>query len=308
MPSTPTAVSLKLADVLLEQGSLEEAQAAYERVVKLAPADARANAGLGRVAYRRGDLARARQLLAASIAGAPGARSTYALQAEVLLRLGDGAAAEATRRAMASLPESFLWPDPYWQQVTDQWTGALASIERASNLYAGGQVAEAIRFLRDTAARYPGAVLVHLSLGRFLLQSGDTAGAEESLRRAVALAPGSFEAHFELGSALQAENKSADALAALLKTIELKPDYPPAHFQLAQHRLRGGDRRAAIESLRAAVRYRPSYSQAHRDLGRELFQTGEQAEGLEHLRSAVQLNPADREAARLLAAAESLAR
>ena len=302
--AAPPAVRLKLAEVLLEQGKVDEAAAWLGRVLEADPKDSRLQADLGRVACLKGDLKGAVEHLSLSAAGAPGVRATRALLAEVQQRLGNHAAAEAERRAMANLADGYFWPDPYWQQVLELWTGAMASIERANDLYQRGRAVEAIQILRDTAARYPDTVLVHLSLGRFLLQSGNAAESESFLRHALAIAPSSFEAHFELGSALQAQNRAAEAAAAFARTIAIESDYPPAHYQLGQCRLRAGDREGAMESFRAAVRYRPSYAQAHRELGHLLLSAGQRAEGIVHLEAALALNPADREARRLLEAAE----
>ena len=302
--SAPAAARLKLAELLLEQGELVEAQAWLERVFKADPKNPRVRADLGRAAYLRGDLKTALDHLSASAAGAPAVRATHALLAEVHHRLGNRADAEAERRAVTGLADAYLWPDPYWQEVSELWTGAMANVERANDLYQRGRAAEAIQYLRNTAARYPDALLVQLSLGRFLLQSGNAAEAEPVFRRAVAINPGSFEAHFDLGSALQALNRPADAADAFARTLDLKPDYPPAHYQLGHSRMRAGDADGAVESLRAAVRYRPSYLEAHRELGRLLLAAGKRTEGIEQLRAALELNPADPEAAKLLEAAE----
>jgi tetratricopeptide (TPR) repeat protein len=301
--SAPPSVKLKLAEVLLEQGKVDEAAAWLLRVLEADPRGPRVNAGLSRVAYLRGDLKQALERLSLSAAGAPGVRATRALLAEVHRRIGNLAAAEAERKAMAELPDADRWPDPYWEQVRELWTGVMASIERANDFYQQGRAAEAIQLLRDSSQRYPNALLLPLSLGRFLLQSGNAAEAEVALRRALSLAPDSFEGCFELGSALQAQNKVAEAALAFEDTLRLKPDWPPAHYGLAQCRLRAGDRGGAIESLRAAVRFRPSYAQAHRDLAYLLLQAENRGEAILHLESALKLNPADREAARLLEAA-----
>jgi tetratricopeptide (TPR) repeat protein len=301
--AAPPAVRLKLAEALLEAGRTAGAEAHLRAVLASQPRDARALAGLGRLAVGRGELAPALEHLRASAAAAPNVKATRTLLAEVLHRLGQGAAAEAERRAIAALPDAYRWPDPYWQQVTDRWTGAMAAIERASDRAQGGRGAEAIALLRDAAARYPSAILVHLTLGRFLLESGQAGEAEAALRRACEVDQRSFEAHHELGVALGSQGKLAEAAAEFQRALAIAPEFPPSHFQLAQCRLRAGDAHGAIASLRAAVRYRPSYAQAHRELGRLLLAGGDRGGAATHLRSALELNPTDEEARKLLDAA-----
>jgi tetratricopeptide (TPR) repeat protein len=299
-PGAAPVARVRFAEALLAEGEIDRARAELERALAADPKDPRIRAGLGRAALQRGDLEGARRELAASSAAAPGVRATRLLHAEVLSRLGNRAAADAERRAAAALPEKHVWPDPYWSQVVERWVGALALIERAADLTRSGRGPEAVRLLAETATRYPSVLLVHLSLGRLLLQAGDAAGAEGALRRAAEFAPDSFEAHFELAGALLAGGKTGDGVLALEKTLALKPDYPPAHYQLGRARLQQGNQAGAIESLRAAVRYRPSYGAAHRDLGALLLAAGAREEGIQSLRTALDLNPADAEARRLI--------
>ncbi len=293
-------VRMKLGEELLAQGRLDEAEAQFRKALEREPGSARALAGLGRAAHQRGEMKIALAHLSESARRAPHVKATQALLAEVHFRLGDSAAAQISRRAMAGLPDAHIWPDPFQAQVAQRWVGAMSRIEQANDLFQRGNRAEAVALLRRTAKDHPDALLVHLLLGRFLLQMGDAAAAEEPLRQAVKLSPDAFEAHFELGKTLQQANKLPEAAACFRRTIEIKPDFSPAHFQ-SGHIAIALDRQAeAAEAFQAAVRYRPDFAQAHRDLGQLLAQAGQFAEALIHVESALRLNPEDAKARALM--------
>lgn len=294
---------LKLGEVFLEQGRLEDAEREFRRVIEVDSKNARALAGLGRAEHSRGDLKGALEHLQASARASPQVKSTRALLAEVYQRLGRLADAKEEQIGMASLPDGASWPDPYWQQVLDRRAGVIPRIERATNIFHLGRAAEGIQLLHETVERYPRALLAQLSLGRLLLEAGDAAGAESALRQAALLEPASFEAQHELGSALLRQGKDSDAVEAFQRAIEIRPDFAPSHHAQGQCRLRRGDVAGAIESFRSAIRYRPNYTQAHKDLGRCLVSSvspAEAAEGIEHLRAAARLNPGDVETQKLL--------
>jgi tetratricopeptide (TPR) repeat protein len=303
LPGREPVPRLKLGEVYLEQGRIEDAEREFRGVVEVNPRNARALAGLGRAKHSRGDLKGALEHLQASARASPQVKSTRALLAEVYQRLGRPADAKQEQLGMASLPEGQPWPDPYWQQVLDRRAGAIPRIERATDLFQRGRGADGIQLLRETVERYPRALLPRLSLGRLLLQAGDAPGAEDALRQAALLEPASFEAQHELGSALLQQGKDPAAVEAFQRAIEIRPDFAPSHHALGQCRLRSGDIAAAIDAFRGAVRHRPNYAQAHKDLGRCLagsVSPVEAAEGIEHLRAAARLNPSDVETQKLI--------
>jgi tetratricopeptide (TPR) repeat protein len=296
---------LLLAETLIDAARLEEAEAQVREVLKRNAAEPRALAALGRIARQRGDLPAARAHLGRAAELAPGARAVRALFAEVLFRLGDREGAARESKAMAALPETYHWPDPWFAQVLQRWAGALARIDEASELFQRGAREQAIALLRRTVASHPGALLARLALGRFLLQAGEGAEAEQVLWGALEAAPDAFEASFELAQALELQEKRDEAVALYRRTLEIKPEYAPAHWKLGQHLLARGDRPGALAALRAAVRHRPEHAPAQRALGRLLVEEGRHAEARAALENALRLDPADASARALV---EELAR
>lgn len=298
--SRESAPRLLLAETLLENGRLDEADASFAEASRREPASPRMKIGRARIAWARGDLEAARAGLEEALRSAPNVRAARALLAEVLHRSGDADGAERERAAMARLPETHHWPDLYERQLQELRVGVTADTERANGLFVAGRADEAFALLEGSIARQPDALLPRLLLGRLQLQAGRFAESEASLAAACERAPTAFEAWFELGGARERQGKLAAAEEAYRKTLALKPDYPPAQLRLGHCRLQAGDGAAALAAFREALRLKPDYAAAYRDLGQLLLQLGQRDEARELLQQALRLNPGDAAAKRAL--------
>jgi tetratricopeptide (TPR) repeat protein len=291
---------LRLAEVLLEQGRLDESERHFRRVLERDSKNPRALLGLGQVAHFRGDLKASLDYLTRSALYAPRVKATHGLLVEIYHRLGDARAAEDERRRLSQSSDDPGWPDPYFEPVQNCAVGVLPELDRANGLFQRGRGMEAVKLMQQTVARHPDSLLASLALGRFCNQLGDTVGAERALREAIQRQPDAFEAHFELGTALQMQGKSDDAARCYRQTLALKPDYAPAHYQLGHCLLWQGDRANAEAAFAAAVRYRPNFAACHRDLGFLLANRRAVVQAIIHLQQAVNLNPGDPQAKSLL--------
>jgi len=313
------AVRLRLAETLLEQGHLAEAEAQY----RAAGGDAggsqqasRINYGLGLLARAKGDLDESRQRLEQA-AATPFARHKASGQlAALYLQLGDEAAAQRWRQAADDAPPDLPWPDPLIAAMTQQELGRQRRLGQMEQLQRQGRPREALRVLREVVRDYPDAHSF-VTLGIELSKLGEFAEAEQVLRQTVALAPEKVQAHYYLalvlylrGEKLAATTDPPDSARALWgeavqfasKALELQPDHAFAliYRGLAQHRL--GQSQAALADLRKAAAARPEFVDPHLHLGEVLAATGNVAEGIERLRIAVrQSAPGDDRAQRALA-------
>jgi Tfp pilus assembly protein PilF len=296
-----SAPRLRLAEVLLMQGRLEEAGRHFRRVLEAEPDNARAALGLARLAQRRGDLQKALGYLQQAVSSPLVRKAALTLRAEVQQQLGAAEPARADLHAAARLKDDPLWPDPYVEEVERLTVGVQAQLAFASRLFHQGRGPEAVAILEEMARAAPEDDRVFLALGETRLRLGDSAGAEQALRHALALTPDAAEAHFYLGNALFKQDKPGAAERSFRRAVELKPAHALAHYNLGHCRLRQGDRDGAITAFRAALRYRPGYADAHTNLGDLLAQQGKDDEALAHLEQAVRLAPQDERARRLLA-------
>jgi tetratricopeptide (TPR) repeat protein len=291
---------LRLAEVLLGQGQLDEAARRFREVLHRQPDHARAHLGLGRLAYERGDLKDALLHVGLSATDSRTQKASHALLAEVYQRLGDRAAARRELRQAAGLPDDPAWPDPLFEEVTRLRTGKQASLARADQLIRQGNNGEAVALLERTLRDYPDADWARVMLGRAHLGQRDLPAAEKSLRQAIQSAPKLAEARFYLGVTLYLQKKHGPAAASFRKATQLKPGFALAHFNLGYCLKDQGDQAGAIAAFRTALKCQPDYAPAHTNLGELLAGKGQTVEALGHLRHAVRLNPADLKAARLL--------
>jgi tetratricopeptide (TPR) repeat protein len=298
-PDEP-AVRLRLADALAAQGRLDGAEAEYRWLLQddtLAP---RAQLGLGRLAYQRGDLAAARRYLGQCATHPLSRKEAHALLAEVEQRSNDPSAASRERGIASDLPDDQDWFDPFVDEINREKKG------RAFRLnYAGQQLdvrspEEAEPLFEGLIRDYPDWDQAWLAYGRLLLKSQAYLPASDALSKAVSLAPDSVDGHFYLGSALFQRGEWRQAATQFREVTRVKPDHALAYNNLGHCLLRLNDHPAAMEAFRAAVRAKPTMAVAHTNLGKLLAEQGNKKAAIEELSLALELNPEDPEARKAL--------
>src|SRR5262249_2887496 len=132
--ASPDAPCLQLAEVLLDQARLSEAEAQFHRILQSQPANARAYLALPRLAYQRGDLAKGLEPLTHSTEDIRTRKAAHILLAQVHERLRDQTAASGALRQASNLPDDRAWPDPFLDEVDRLRIGKQASLTRADHL------------------------------------------------------------------------------------------------------------------------------------------------------------------------------
>ena len=309
-----------------QPSDLDEALAALNAAVALAPDQARFHSALGRLLVDRVDIDGAVASLRRARALEPG-RLEHTYDLGLALRLaGDFAGAEEQIRAVvAADPQNGL-------------------ARRALLLRTKGDLPATATELRAAVAALPDDAQAHHLLGSVLLKLDDPTAGLEQLQRAIALDPSLVEARVTLAQALaragrRAEAREqqeavgrindekaalsratllldgatdvlkrarpADAVPLLREAVALAPALAEAHFQLAMvlkhaetHQpsqpaaaVRRSDSDEVEAGLRRAVELDPSHALAHLELGRRRATRGELASGIEALRRAVTLAP-----------------
>ena len=261
----PLAPRLRLAEVLLERGQLDEAQAHLDWARRRAAGEPRTQLGLGRLAVLRGQWKTALEHLEYCLEDPHSRRLAHILRAEVLGRLGETEAARVTQQEAERLPEDQAWPDPFVLEVLSLQCGLRFRLQRADELFAAQRQGDAIRLMEETVTRYPQSAATRLKLGDFFRRMGHLDRAERAFAEAVRLDAESAEGWFLLGC-MQARDRPGEAADSFRRTIRLKPDHALAHFNLA-HRLKEmGDRAGAANEFRAALRCQPDYAPARQAL------------------------------------------
>jgi tetratricopeptide (TPR) repeat protein len=294
------APRVRLAELLVSENRLDEAEEQFRRLLQTDPRHPRAQLGLARVAYQRGDLRGSLGYLSAAQRSEWTQKAALLLQAEIHQRLGNPAAAAEAQRKAATLPDDPFWPDPLNEEITALRTGKHAWRGRADRLALDGRNADAVALLQQTRRVYPDADDVWLQLGQLYLKMRDGRAAEQALRRATELAPRQHLNVYYLGVAQIVLGNLQGAAACFRKAVELKPDYAPAHHNLGKCLSETGDVAGAREAYRTALRCEPNLFESQLGLATLQANTGQLAEALEHARHAVRLRPADPAAQRLL--------
>lgn len=180
--------------------------------------------------------------------------------------------------------------------------GNAALQERVGNdLFAAGQVGEAIRHLAAAVRIAPERASAHYRLGTALATIGSTADAMESYRRALDLRPDFVEAHNNLGGLLHLAGDLDGAARHYRRTLALNPAHANARFNLGNILLGAGRFADAEHEFRGALAVRPGFADAHVALGLALAAQGRHAGAAEAYRAALRLDPNLSEARRLLA-------
>jgi protein O-GlcNAc transferase len=295
----PDVLRLRLGEALLGQDRLEESEQQFQRVLKLNPANARAQLGLARLAVRRGDPETSRKYLERAVVDPHTRKAARLLLVEVQQRLGKELSNEAVHE-VDNLPGDDAWPDPLWDEVGRLMTGMKAQLRRVDRLLRQGRTPQATVLLQQIVRDYPESYYAWLMYGKALSKQRNLKAAEQALRTALQLAPDSAETQFQLGVTLYLEGNYRAAETLFRSATEVKPDFAAAHYNLGHCLLQRGDHSGAIEAFRVALRCKADYADAHTSLCQLLAQNGQRAEALAHARLALQYNPGDAAAKNLL--------
>ena len=172
-PDDPEAVRLRLANLLVKQGDLGEAEQNYRELFAREVGQAAAHLGLARIAVSRGDPAEAARQLQNCFDNPSVARAAYLLLAEVKQRLGDRPAAPSGNAPGGDVAARLPWPDPFLAELTAQKadTQRLYVVPRRCR---AGYIADAQRDLEAVEGNHPATLL--LMKGRRRLAAGTARG------------------------------------------------------------------------------------------------------------------------------------
>jgi tetratricopeptide (TPR) repeat protein len=294
------APRLRLANLLLDQGRVEEAAQEYSHVLGQSPGNAPAHLGLARVAVQANDFTGALKHLEHCRSEGAIEKPARTLRAECYHRLGDLPAAERERALAKRLPEPGPPVDWLLEEMFDLAVGQKAIVEKCNKLFQQGRTSQATTVLLQAVRDYPESATLWLVLGRSYLEQDELKQAERALRTALTHDARLVEANFCLGVALLSQGQTKEAARYFEKTVELRPGYVQAHCHLGHCLAQQGKRAEAIKAFQTALRYKPYFTFAHTNLGDLLGQEGQLSEARKHLELALSLDPDDKQARELL--------
>ena len=208
-----------------QQGQLEDARAAYERMLVLQPGHADALHMLGAMAMQSGEHALAVERISVSVHNNPRNATAY---------FNLGLALKALQRyeeAMVSFSQAIAIQPDYAQAWNNRGVVLQDQLrwDEAAQSYAGAIAAQ------------PGFAQAHYNLGNALRALGRFEAALASYDTAITLQPGWAHALNNRGLALQELQRSAEAIESYEAAIASEPDYADAYWNKSIELLLCGD-------------------------------------------------------------------
>jgi protein O-GlcNAc transferase len=214
------ASGLLLGAAHARAGRLSAAEAAYRRVLQMAPGSSEAALRLGLLLRGHGREAEAIGLLRTATDAAPDLAEAHSALAVALHRAGDiSAAAESAERAFALAPEE---------------RGLAANLAVIRN--AQGRFSDAAALCRRALEAGEEPALLN-TLGVALKEDGRLEEAAACFERAAALRPGFVEALYNLAAVRKDQGCTDQAVGLLREVVALAPDLASARFALCMAHL-----------------------------------------------------------------------
>ncbi|HVR97911.1 MAG TPA: tetratricopeptide repeat protein [Thermoanaerobaculia bacterium] len=227
-----TAALVHRAEIHRLQGRGTEAEAALIKVLAAEPRNAAVQALLGQAALERGDFKQAAELLEAALAAVPAANRLYYPLSRAYRGLGQAdkeAASLAKVGAVGIRP-----PDPILDTVESLRTGERAHLENGKRAFNAGRHADAAAEFRQALEARPESVEARINLAAALAVQGDRAGAVTHLREALQREPANATARFNLATLLAADGANPEAIEHLTAAVAARPDDLEARGFLAR--------------------------------------------------------------------------
>jgi tetratricopeptide (TPR) repeat protein/serine/threonine protein kinase len=152
---------------------------------------------------------------------------------------------------------------------------------------------EVIRFYTAALAIRPRSATVYYNLGNTLAGQQDLKGAIAAYRKAIDINPRYAKAYYNLGKALAGQQDLKGAIAAYRKAIDINPRYAKAYYNLGVALAGQQDLKGAIAAFRKAIDINPRDALAHNNLGVALAGKKDQKGAIAAYRKAIDINPRD---------------
>ena len=294
-----SAARNRLAKILAEAGSLDEAELHFRRVQQRWPNDPDAVLGLGKVAFSRGEFQESLELVSQAATNRHTAKASRQVLAKIHYRLGNDEAARQAILEMQRLPEDVPAKDPFVDEAAMVWTGRKAWLEHTVRLYRQGRIEEALPLAERTVQIYPESPDAWAMLGRLKVRNEDLPNAQIAWGKTVDLAPESVEAHMELGIVLLQQGKLEDAKLEFDQTVKLNPSLSDGHHNLGLTLVSLNQPEAAVKSFQEAVRLKPDHFDSYLGLADAFIRAGNKDAARATLEDAIRVRPSDPRAEKL---------
>jgi len=307
---------------------LDEAQAAYEKAVELAPENPDVLRTLAAFLARKGDRAAAEPLFRKLVTQDPSAKSWFQLagflsqdrkrdaEAEEAYRKGLGAATDKEKPEAYQRVASFFYQRERYDEAekilkegldaTDHDLDVIYALARFYHSRGAKDRADAM--IEEATRARPDEVQPYLILSAYRGRNGDLDGALAAAEKALKVDPDSQPARLrkaellvDMGVRESSKERLAQARAIVDAVLAKAPDSAEAQFVAAKLDLGEGKLDDAVTALRHTLDARPDWAQAHFLLASSLMLQGDRQQARAEATRAIELDANFLEAHRLLA-------
>ena len=280
--ATYAPARLRLADVLLATGEVEQSRASYAALTREDPDLVHAVYGLGRSLSELRQHAAAVEQLARAIELVPEFGSAHYALGLAYRDLGDEAAAlrhvaESERTAGGRQPPV---DDPLMREIHALRSDPRSRALRGSRLQNEGRLLESIEQYEQALASDHDLVQAHVNLISLYTRTGRPEQAEQHYRQVLRLNPNIADAHYSFAVLKFQQGQHAQSEAALSRALEINPAHYAARVSLGTLFETQGRSRDAIRQYELALSHHPNRAGARFVLGRQLVRQGEVERGL----------------------------
>jgi len=280
----------RLGVLLLDEGKIDEARAAFERVAVLAPESPAADVGLADIALREKDFPRAARLLEQALKRDSKDRKTHYLLGSAYRGMGRAEEAQRHMRLGAAAQQRFM-PDAWSETVDKHKKGAADQIQRARRYLDAGSRDRAAEILEALVAWHPENVEARNNLAVVYLELSRPEDALKQLQDAVSRDPQNMGTHINLAACHLKQGQHEVALRYADRAIELGGDSAQGYITKAHILLKLLRNEEAIEAMEKATEIEPQNRPAHYDLGITLLALGRFSEARDRMTRVTELDP-----------------
>ena len=223
----------RLGHSLLEQGRLDEAAKAFDRLVQLLPNEPHGYVGRGDVQLRQRRYAEAAGTLERAVQMAPGYRSAQYLLGTAYLRLGKK---EEARRALQRGVDAAIayLESPLAPTVNAYAVNVTARLSQAANLLGAGRAEQAVALLEDSRKSHPENVTLLNNLAIAYMRLNRLDEAEKLLFEARKVDPDKFSTYLNLVSWAMRQRDLDRAHEFATMAIQKAPQMAQPYYSRAQ--------------------------------------------------------------------------
>ncbi|HZA14994.1 MAG TPA: tetratricopeptide repeat protein [Myxococcaceae bacterium] len=273
--SESAAVNAGMGELLLAEGNVVGAKAAFGRAAELDPNLSEAQLGLSRVAFAENDVDGASQYVDRALELDPRIKGGFLQKGFVLWKKGK------LDEAISALGEAKK-NEPGNVEVTI----TLGAVKLAHNDLTGAEAA-----LLAALSQEPRNHKANFYRARVKSRRAEHTQAIESMKAALEAAPKNAAYHYEMGINFREAKKSSEAMAEWKIAIELDPSFADAMQELGQAHLDRGEFEPAIDQFEKALKVDHSRASLRGLIGDAYFQAAHWDKAIKQYREALKADP-----------------